>query len=147
MPSTVEFSGRCCHPVSSASHRVMEQADVDVNGADMDVTDEVGSAKVVDSVVEAALSRIAIVIGAMADVYVKPVFHVGGSYVKNDYGLLIYADGKVEKFAPMDIDFVNYGDLLKLLEEIGYKNVKNMKWYDFTEDDFERGLHTLKGGC
>ncbi|MED6116410.1 hypothetical protein PIB30_100131 [Stylosanthes scabra] len=59
--------------------------------------------------------------------------------------VVIYANGKVEKFDPIDIDFVNYGDLLKLLEEMGYKNIKKMKWYDFTDDDFERGLHTLNG--
>ncbi|MED6135666.1 hypothetical protein PIB30_048825 [Stylosanthes scabra] len=45
----------------------------------------------------------------------------------------------------MDIDFVNYEDLVKLLEGIGYNKFKCMKWYDFAKDSLERGLHPLKG--
>ncbi|MED6212170.1 hypothetical protein PIB30_080611 [Stylosanthes scabra] len=73
------------------------------------------------------------------------VFHVHGRFVRNDYGVYIYADGQAENFDPMDIDFVNYGDLLKLLEGIGYKKIKKMQWYDIAEDDLEAGLHKLEG--
>ncbi|MED6176683.1 hypothetical protein PIB30_090587, partial [Stylosanthes scabra] len=45
----------------------------------------------------------------------------------------------------MDIDFVNYGDLVKLLESIGFNKFKKLKWYDFVEDVLERGLHPLNG--
>ncbi|MED6225124.1 hypothetical protein PIB30_090686 [Stylosanthes scabra] len=44
----------------------------------------------------------------------------------------------------MGIDFVNYSDLVKLLESIGYSKFKCMKWYDIVEDDLERVLHKLK---
>ncbi|MED6206871.1 hypothetical protein PIB30_030641 [Stylosanthes scabra] len=81
----------------------------------------------------------------MDSVFVKPIFHVHGRFVRNDYGVYIYADGQAEKFDSMDIDFVNYGDLLKLLEGIGYKKIKKMQWYDVAEDDLEAGLHKLEG--
>ncbi|MED6154763.1 hypothetical protein PIB30_115849, partial [Stylosanthes scabra] len=45
----------------------------------------------------------------------------------------------------MDVDFVNYGDLVKLLESIGYLRFKSLKWYDLAEDHLGMGLHPLKG--
>ncbi|MED6144550.1 hypothetical protein PIB30_016595 [Stylosanthes scabra] len=45
----------------------------------------------------------------------------------------------------MDIDFVNYGDSVKLLKSLGYPKFKRLKWYDFVDDDLERGLHLLEG--
>ncbi|MED6193916.1 hypothetical protein PIB30_023581 [Stylosanthes scabra] len=45
----------------------------------------------------------------------------------------------------MDVDFVNYGDMVKLLESIGYPKFKRLKWYDFTEDHLGLGLYLLAG--
>ncbi|MED6189868.1 hypothetical protein PIB30_100225 [Stylosanthes scabra] len=81
----------------------------------------------------------------MASIFVKPVFHVARRFLRTEDGVYVYDDGKTEKFAPMDIDFVNYGDMVKLLEEIGYNKFKKMQWYDFAEDDLEARLHKLEG--
>ncbi|MED6114259.1 hypothetical protein PIB30_078620, partial [Stylosanthes scabra] len=55
----------------------------------------------------------------MATIYVVPVFNVGGYLVRNEAGDLVYAEGRVEKFEEMDIDHVNFGDLVKLYESLG----------------------------
>ncbi|MED6134924.1 hypothetical protein PIB30_041482 [Stylosanthes scabra] len=79
----------------------------------------------------------------MATIFVTSIFHLGGTFVRNDDGELVYQDGRTEKFNPMDVDFVNYGGLVKLLGSIGYLKFKRLKWFDFTEDHLESGLHPL----
>ncbi|MED6223711.1 hypothetical protein PIB30_076703 [Stylosanthes scabra] len=81
----------------------------------------------------------------MEDVYLAPVFHVGGKLVRNEDGVLVYEGGAMERFDSFDFDLVNFGDLVKLLEGIGYIAEKTLSWYDFTEDILEHGLHPLKG--
>ncbi|MED6222536.1 hypothetical protein PIB30_065323 [Stylosanthes scabra] len=49
--------------------------------------------------------------GKMETVFVVPVFHVGGSLVRNADGMLVYEGGSVEKFDRMDLDLVNFLDL------------------------------------
>ncbi|MED6111842.1 hypothetical protein PIB30_056118 [Stylosanthes scabra] len=64
---------------------------------------------------------------------------------RDEFGVYEYVDGTVHKLEKMDIDFVNYGDLVKLLESLGYPKFKCMKWYDAAEDDLELRLHKLEG--
>ncbi|MED6115460.1 hypothetical protein PIB30_090884 [Stylosanthes scabra] len=82
----------------------------------------------------------------MDAVYASPVFHVGGRLVQNGEGQLVYEGGSVEKFDKMDLDLLNYGDFVKLLEdELGYKTEKKLHWYDCAEEDLGAGLYELNG--
>ncbi|MED6188789.1 hypothetical protein PIB30_089235 [Stylosanthes scabra] len=82
----------------------------------------------------------------METVFVVPVFHVGGSLVRNADGILVYEGGSVEKFDRMDLDLVNFLDLVKLLEdELGYKTEKKLHWLDVADDNLESGLYRLLG--
>ncbi|MED6121285.1 hypothetical protein PIB30_028659 [Stylosanthes scabra] len=63
----------------------------------------------------------------METIYVAPVFHVGGHFGRTEDGVYQYLNGSVEKFEAMDVDFVNYGDLVKMLESIGHKKFKNIE--------------------
>ncbi|MED6208976.1 hypothetical protein PIB30_050100 [Stylosanthes scabra] len=53
--------------------------------------------------------------------------------------------GKVEKLEEMDIDHVNFGDLVKLLETLGFMTHKRMFWLDGNAIDLEIGLNLLDG--
>ncbi|MED6164592.1 hypothetical protein PIB30_091662 [Stylosanthes scabra] len=64
----------------------------------------------------------------MATIYVVPVFNVAGNFVRNEAGVTVYEGGKVEKFEEMDIDHVNFGDLEKLLQTLGFMTYKRMFW-------------------
>ncbi|MED6107483.1 hypothetical protein PIB30_014581 [Stylosanthes scabra] len=85
------------------------------------------------------------VILQMATIYVVPVFNVGGNLVRNEAGVIVYEGGKVEKLEEIDIDHVNFGDLEKLLETLGFMSYKKMYWLDSTAFDFETGLNLLDG--
>ncbi|MED6180769.1 hypothetical protein PIB30_013397 [Stylosanthes scabra] len=66
--------------------------------------------------------------------------------VRNGEGGIVYEGGSVEKFEKMDLDLLNYGDFVKLLEdELGYKTEKKLHWYDSVEEDLGVGLYELKG--
>ncbi|RYR49908.1 hypothetical protein Ahy_A07g036434 [Arachis hypogaea] len=77
-------------------------------------------------------------------VFVIPVFNHGEKLVRAN-GKLHYLDGKVEKFPPMDIDFVNKKDLEELFKGLGYLTYKQIYWHDPTVIEFEDGLHVLYG--
>ncbi|XP_020975908.1 uncharacterized protein LOC110270817 [Arachis ipaensis] len=81
----------------------------------------------------------------MVDVFVVPVFHHGGNFVRESNGSLVYKNGKVEKFPEMDLDFVNFGDLIILFKGLGYQSYKTVYWYDPRSPDIESGLHILTG--
>ncbi|MED6219566.1 hypothetical protein PIB30_036906 [Stylosanthes scabra] len=86
-------------------------------------------------------------VGAKMDaVYAMPVFHVGGRLMRNAEGELVYEGVSVEKFEKMDVDLLNFGDFLKLLEdELGYKTKKKLRWWDCAEEDLGAGLYELTG--
>ncbi|MED6111896.1 hypothetical protein PIB30_056524 [Stylosanthes scabra] len=48
---------------------------------------------------------------------VVPVFQYGGSFVKDNKEELVYINGSIKKFDPMDINMINYFDMKKLFEE------------------------------
>nr|XP_025662559.1 uncharacterized protein LOC112758174 [Arachis hypogaea] len=81
----------------------------------------------------------------MDDMYVVPVFHHGGRFARNPNGTLEYTGGKVEKFPKMDLDFVNFGDLVTLFKGLGYASYRTVYWFDPTSSDLEGGLHILRG--
>ncbi|XP_025611182.1 uncharacterized protein [Arachis hypogaea] len=81
----------------------------------------------------------------MVDIYAVPVFYHGGHFGKGPGGTLEYIGGKVEKFPEMDLDFVNFGDLVTLFKGLGYATYRAVYWYDPTSNDLESGLHILRG--
>ncbi|XP_072057427.1 uncharacterized protein [Arachis hypogaea] len=81
----------------------------------------------------------------MVDVFGVPVFHHGGNFSRRASGELVYVNGQVEKFPPMDLDFVNFGDLVTMFKGLGYQSYKEAYWYDPKGKDMEPGLHVLKG--
>ncbi|MED6187523.1 hypothetical protein PIB30_077231, partial [Stylosanthes scabra] len=78
------------------------------------------------------------------DVFLVPVFYHGGRLEVMANGQRCYAGGEVEKFPPMDVDFVNKEDLLVLVRELGYLEHMQLFWHDPTEINFEDGLHVLE---
>ncbi|MED6188965.1 hypothetical protein PIB30_091012 [Stylosanthes scabra] len=81
----------------------------------------------------------------MASVFVKPVFHHGGRFERNSGGTLEYVNGMVKEYDEMDLDFLNFGDFVKLLEELGYQDHEAAHWLDQTAVDVESGLRKLVG--
>ncbi|MED6148579.1 hypothetical protein PIB30_054385 [Stylosanthes scabra] len=76
--------------------------------------------------------------------------HIGrepkpNSFVKDNKGELVYINGSVKKFNPMDIDMINYSDMKKLFGEVNTEPFKAMYWYDPTSPDLEAGIHTIYG--
>ncbi|MED6214572.1 hypothetical protein PIB30_104249, partial [Stylosanthes scabra] len=85
----------------------------------------------------------------MGDRYVVPVFHHGKSLVRHPNGELVYANGAVERFddVEIDIDTINLGDFVKLLESIGYRlNVDEIEFHIYVEHDINKPLLAKKGG-
>ncbi|RYR79072.1 hypothetical protein Ahy_A01g003940 [Arachis hypogaea] len=76
--------------------------------------------------------------------YVVPVFHHGGHFVRDNQGVLLYIDGKVNKFPKMDIDLICFFALETLFKGLGYLDYKAMYWFDPKAPDLERGLHPIK---
>ncbi|KAL4390271.1 hypothetical protein AHAS_Ahas03G0128400 [Arachis hypogaea] len=62
----------------------------------------------------------------MSEYFVVPVFHHGGKFVRDSGGYMSYMDGKVKRFPPMDLDYVNFFDLVVLFKELGYVEYKEM---------------------
>ncbi|MED6158566.1 hypothetical protein PIB30_033888 [Stylosanthes scabra] len=60
----------------------------------------------------------------MASVFVKLVFHHGGRFERNSGGTLEYVNGMVKEYDEMDLDFLNFGDFVKLLEELGINDLR-----------------------
>ncbi|XP_072060263.1 uncharacterized protein [Arachis hypogaea] len=81
----------------------------------------------------------------MVDVFVVPMFHHGGNFVRESNRSLVYKNGKVKKFPKMDLDFVDFGDLITLFKGLGYPSYKTVYWYDPRSPDIESGLHILIG--
>ncbi|XP_072085035.1 uncharacterized protein [Arachis hypogaea] len=81
----------------------------------------------------------------MSEYFAVPVFHHGGKFVRDSGGYMSYVDGKVKRFPPMDLDYVNFFDLVVLFKELGYVEYKEMYWYDILASDMEAGLHPIKG--
>ncbi|RYR50975.1 hypothetical protein Ahy_A06g026037 [Arachis hypogaea] len=79
-------------------------------------------------------------------VFVILIFKHGGKLVRATNGKLCYLGGKVEKFPPMDVDFVNKKDLEELFKGLGYLAYKEIYWHDPTDIAFEDDLHVLHGG-
>nr|ACN78494.1 unknown [Arachis hypogaea] len=77
--------------------------------------------------------------------YVVPVFHHSGHFIRDNQGVLLYIDGKVNKFPKMDIDLICFFDLKTLFKGLGYLDYKAMYWFDPKTPDLERGLHPIKG--
>ncbi|MED6107462.1 hypothetical protein PIB30_014313 [Stylosanthes scabra] len=51
----------------------------------------------------------------------------------------------VERFEEMNIDHLNFGDMVKLLEWLGYKKYRRVFWKDKNAPEFETGLNRLRG--
>ncbi|MED6132988.1 hypothetical protein PIB30_024065 [Stylosanthes scabra] len=77
--------------------------------------------------------------------FVVPIFHHRGELVRNPLGELQYANGLVERFEEMDIDHLNFGDMVKLFEWLGYKKYMRVFWEDKNAPKFEIGLNRLRG--
>ncbi|RYR68309.1 hypothetical protein Ahy_A03g014805 [Arachis hypogaea] len=45
----------------------------------------------------------------------------------------------------MDLDFVNFGDLVTLFKGLGYASYRAVYWFDPTSSDLKAGLHILRG--
>ncbi|RYR50916.1 hypothetical protein Ahy_A06g025939 isoform A [Arachis hypogaea] len=67
------------------------------------------------------------------------VFHHGGSFVRDNKGVL------VERFSLIDVDLICFFDLKKLFLDLGYHDYKAMYWYDPTSETLESGLHPIHG--
>ncbi|RYQ95163.1 hypothetical protein Ahy_B08g090219 [Arachis hypogaea] len=76
---------------------------------------------------------------------VVPVFHHGGSFIRDNKGVLVYINGQVKRFPPMDVDLICFFDLKKLFLDLGYHDYKAMYWYDPTSKTLESGLHPIHG--
>ncbi|MED6195102.1 hypothetical protein PIB30_034842 [Stylosanthes scabra] len=81
----------------------------------------------------------------MDDIFVEPMFNVGGWLVRNDDGLLVYDGGTTEWLEKIEVKSVNFNVLVKMLEGLGYKSYKVMHWYDFLDEHLETGLHRIYG--
>ncbi|MED6186011.1 hypothetical protein PIB30_062641, partial [Stylosanthes scabra] len=81
----------------------------------------------------------------MGDTFVVPIFHHGGDFIQSPLGDLMYANGLVERFEEMDIDKMNFEDMKKLLEGLGYRNFMHVYWLDKNAPELETGLNLLEG--
>ncbi|MED6161676.1 hypothetical protein PIB30_062960, partial [Stylosanthes scabra] len=79
--------------------------------------------------------------------YAVPVFHHGGNFIRYPNGELVYADGEVKRFddLDLDIDHINMGNLVVMLDDLGYKNHKAMHWYDKNAPELETGINVIDG--
>ncbi|RYR24287.1 hypothetical protein Ahy_B02g057784 [Arachis hypogaea] len=81
----------------------------------------------------------------MSECLVTPMFHHGGNFTKDSEGNLSYMHGKVHRWPPMDVDLINYFDLVVLFKELGYVKFKAMYWCDMTASNIESGLYQIHG--
>ncbi|MED6135512.1 hypothetical protein PIB30_047269, partial [Stylosanthes scabra] len=77
--------------------------------------------------------------------FVVPIFHHRGELVRNPLGELQYANGLVERFEEMDVDHLNFGDMVKLFEFLSYTKYRRVFWEDKNAPEFETGLNRLRG--
>ncbi|MED6176109.1 hypothetical protein PIB30_084733 [Stylosanthes scabra] len=63
----------------------------------------------------------------MGDTF-APIFYHGGDLKRNPLGELEYVNGMVERFEEMDLDMVNFGDMKKLFEGLGYRHYLRVTW-------------------
>ncbi|MED6110890.1 hypothetical protein PIB30_047182 [Stylosanthes scabra] len=70
-----------------------------------------------------------------------------GSFIRHPNGELVYANGELKRFdyCELDIDHINIGNLVVLLNELGYKNHKAMHWYDKNALELETGINEIDG--
>ncbi|MED6224091.1 hypothetical protein PIB30_080426 [Stylosanthes scabra] len=81
----------------------------------------------------------------MGDTFVVPIFHHGGSFVRNPLGELEYVNELVERFEEMDLDHVNFGNMVKLFEGLRYTKYKAVYWLDKNAPELETGLNEPEG--
>ncbi|RYR04294.1 hypothetical protein Ahy_B06g083965 [Arachis hypogaea] len=81
----------------------------------------------------------------MSECLVTPMFYHGGNFKKDSEGFLSYMHGKVHRWPPMDVDLINYFDLVALFKELGYVEFKTIYWCDMTASDMESGRHAIHG--
>lgn len=77
-------------------------------------------------------------------IYITFYFHMCGTLVSNR-GVLKYIDGKVETMPPVDVDLVNYFDLVALFKKFGYHDFKNMFWMHLNSGNLDTGLRLIVG--
>ncbi|QHO03234.1 uncharacterized protein DS421_13g430550 [Arachis hypogaea] len=73
------------------------------------------------------------------------IFHHGGHFVRDNKGVLVYIERKVEKFLKMDIDLICFFDLQTIFKSLGYFDYKAMYWFNPMAPDLENGLHLING--
>ncbi|QHN83283.1 uncharacterized protein LOC107621161 isoform X2 [Arachis ipaensis] len=57
---------------------------------------------------------------------------------------MCYMHGKVKRFPSLDLDYVNFFDLVTLFKELGYTRYKEIFWLDMRTPNMEAGLHAIK---
>ncbi|KAK4283379.1 hypothetical protein QN277_000333 [Acacia crassicarpa] len=77
------------------------------------------------------------------DEYIVIVYHHGGLLVRNDDGVLVYINGRVDQLPEVDVDFVNLKDLETILKGYGYEKCARMMWLKLDKPDLEHGLQPL----
>ncbi|XP_061349531.1 uncharacterized protein LOC133294796 [Gastrolobium bilobum] len=77
------------------------------------------------------------------DEYIVIRYHHGGVLIRDDEGVLTYANGKVVDLPEIDADFVNLRDLDTLFKGYGYETCKQMLWLMPNAMDLDVGLRPL----
>ncbi|KAK7260314.1 hypothetical protein RIF29_26269 [Crotalaria pallida] len=74
------------------------------------------------------------------------VLHIEGVFKRGESSVLQYVDDTVDKFPPVDVDLINYFDLVKMFVDIGYRDseLKKIMWMHPDARDFETGLRPLR---
>ena len=49
--------------------------------------------------------------------YLVSIFHHGGQFARDERGILVYLNGKVDRFPRIDVDLVNLFDLVTLFKK------------------------------
>ena len=76
--------------------------------------------------------------------YLVPVFHHGGHFERVK-GILVYCDEKIEKFPEMDVDLVNFFDLVTLFKGLGYRDYKSVMLKKCSSNNLDFALRPLSG--
>lgn len=70
-------------------------------------------------------------------------YQTQGKYVRVEYQRLKYVGGRVDGVPSMDIDTVNYFDLVELLKSLGYHDLTSMNWMHLKYPCLNSGLNKL----
>lgn len=70
-------------------------------------------------------------------------YHTQGKFVRDENRKLFYVGGTVNSVPPMDIDFVNYFDLVELFKSLGYHDLTAMYWMHPNYPCLNSGLNKL----